>query len=105
MGCGRAAATVSAALSVAALAAACAPVPVEQAERMCLEDARLAAHPRTSLVMGAGTGGRKYVGGSISFSSDYFLGRDPAEVFASCVYQKSGQPPTRPLYDRPDWRG
>ncbi|MFN3938483.1 MAG: hypothetical protein ACK4KW_13015, partial [Gemmobacter sp.] len=45
--------------------AACGPVPVEQAERTCLEEARLAERPRGELVVGVagGTGGLRPAGG------------------------------------------
>lgn len=87
------------------LAAACGPVTVDQAERQCFERARLAAAPRGSVGVGVGSGGQ--VGGTfeVTVSSDYITGRDPSAVYESCVYQKSGQPPSRPLYSFPDWKG
>jgi hypothetical protein len=41
----------------------------------------------------------------LTVTSDFVQGRDPAEVYKSCVYRKSGQMPRQPLYARPDWRG
>ena len=84
--------------------AACGPIPVDRAEEACFEDARLAAGPRGFVGLGAGSGG---VSGkfSITVTSDYIQGRDPAEVYEACVFNKSGQLPRRPLYDRPDWKG
>lgn len=89
--------------------AACGPIPVEQAERVCLRDAELAQRPRGELAVGIGTGGR---GGTstmgrvgIEMSSDYIMGRDPAEVFTRCVVNRSGQMPTRRLAGQPGWRG
>lgn len=84
--------------------AACAPIPVEQAERACLADARDATGPRTE--MGIGVGSHGYRGGyiNIGVSSDYIMGRDPSQVFQDCVQRRSGQMPQRPLYDQPGWR-
>jgi hypothetical protein len=83
---------------------ACAPIPVDRAEDACFEDARLAAAPRGFVGLGAGSEG---VSGklSVTVTSDYLQGRDPAQVYESCVFRKSGQMPRRPLYDRPDWKG
>jgi hypothetical protein len=87
------------------LLAACGPVPVEQAERACLQDARLAQRPRGELGIAVGSGGRVRVGGQIDVSSDFLLGRDPSDVFARCVLRRSGQMPTRPLSAMPGWEG
>jgi hypothetical protein len=85
--------------------AACGPVPVERAEESCLEDAMLAQHPRGTVKLGVGSGGHRAASADITISSDYLTGRDPSEVFNSCVKRASGQFPTRPLYDQPGWRG
>ena len=87
--------------------AACGPIPLAQAERVCMEDAYLAQAPRGSIGVGVGSGGHSRAYGSfeISVSSDYLTGRDPAEVYATCVQRRSGQLPTRPLYDHPGWAG
>jgi hypothetical protein len=89
---------------LATILVACGPIDVLQAEDICLRDAQLAAQPRGEIGIGVGSGG---VRGSfeMTVSSDYLLGRDPSEVFNACVYQKSGQFPTRPLYSRTDWKG
>lgn len=86
--------------------ASCGPVPVAQAERSCLEDARAAQAPRSEVSLGV-VGGRGNVSPygrvSVEVSSDYLTGRDPAEVYNRCVLRRSGQMPTRPLYDQPGW--
>lgn len=87
------------------VAAACGPMTVEQAERQCFERARLAAAPRGEVGFGVGSGGRSAASIKLEVSSDYLTGRDPSAVYESCVYQKSGQPPSRPLYSFPDWKG
>ena len=90
-------------LSVLLLLAACGPMTVAQAERECFQRARLTASPRGAVAVGVGSGGPRF-GLSLEVSSDYIQGRDPAAIYDACVMQKSGQPPSRPLYTRPDWK-
>ncbi|PPB82145.1 hypothetical protein LV82_00067 [Albidovulum inexpectatum] len=94
---------VAALLAIATLTA-CGPIPVERAEQQCLERARLAAGPRGTIAVGVGSDGPASRV-EIEMSTEWLQGRDPAEAYAACVYQKSGQPPRRPLYDLPDWKG
>ncbi len=84
--------------------AACAPIPVEQAERACLAAARDATGPRTEMGIGVGSHGARGGFVSVGVSSDYIMGRDPAQVFENCVQRRSGQMPQRPLYEQPGWR-
>jgi hypothetical protein len=84
---------------------ACGPISVQQAERECFERARLAAAPRGTVSVGASSDGRTAAGLELSVSTDYITGKDPSAVYETCVISKSGQAPTRPLYDRPDWKG
>jgi len=91
-------------LPLLALVAACGPVSVEQAERDCFERARLAQQPRGTFAVGTSTEGPQ-VRSEINVSSDFLMGRDPAQVYDSCVQQRSGQLPRTPLYARPDWKG
>lgn len=96
-----------AALLLAGGLAACGPVPVAQAERNCLDDARSADRPRAEVGLGLGTDGDRVVamtGISMTVSSDYVTGRDPSDVFNRCVMRQSGQFPSRPLADQPGWR-
>ncbi len=76
-----------------------------EAERQCFERARLAQQPRGEVTVGLGSGGQKSAGVELNVSSDYLMGRDPSAVYDSCVMQKAGEPPSRPLYARPDWKG
>ncbi|MGB3316578.1 MAG: hypothetical protein WBB85_19435 [Albidovulum sp.] len=92
------------ALAAAVLLAACGPMSVERAEEACYERARLAAGPRGMVAVGAGSGGPASKV-RLTVSSEWLQGKDPAALYNSCVYKKSGQPPRRPLYDRPDWKG
>lgn len=87
-----------------ALLAACGPMSLAEAERQCFERARLAQQPRGEVAIGVGTGGPS-ASVDLTITSDYLQGRDPAAVYETCVMSKSGQPPSRPLYARPDWRG
>lgn len=87
------------------LLAACGPVTVQQAERQCFDRARLAAAPRGEVGFGVGSGGQVGANIELNISSDYIAGRDPSALFDACVYQKSGQPPSRPLYSFPEWKG
>lgn len=85
--------------------AACGPIPVADAERACVERANLALHPRGEVGVGVNSHGQTAAHLELNVSSDYLMGRDPSAVFNTCVQQKSGQFPTRPLYDQPGWRG
>lgn len=95
---------VRALLPLLLVLAACGPVSLEQAERDCLQRARLAQSPRGMIAVGGGSGGAASKI-KLEISSDYLQGADPSAVFDACVYQKSGLPPSRPLYTRPDWKG
>ena len=83
--------------------AACGPVSVQQAEAECLPRARKAVNPLSGTTVGMGSDGLAY-DLDLEVNSDFVQGRDPAQVFESCVYARSGQPPSTPLYNRPDWR-
>lgn len=81
--------------------AACGPVPQAQAERECLQEARLAEQPRGYVFVGVGSDGQPIVSGEVGISTDFVAGRDPSEVYNACVKRKSGAFPTRPYYDIP----
>lgn len=83
---------------------ACGPMSLAEAERQCFERARLAKQPRGEISVGAGSDGSKAAGFELNVSSDFLLGKDPAAVYETCVMAKAGEPPSRPLYMRPDWR-
>jgi hypothetical protein len=86
------------------LLASCGPVSLPQAEKACFERARLAQQPRGEVSLGANSNGQTSAGLELQVSSDFLQGRDPAAVYDQCVYQKAGQPPSQPLYSRPDWK-
>ena len=78
--------------------AGCGPMSPDLAADRCEERARLAVHPRGHVYVGARTGvSHPVVGGQVTFSSDMFSGRDPYELYDTCVRQLSGQGPIRPL--------
>jgi hypothetical protein len=78
-----------------ALLIACGPIPVQQAERECVERARLAQKPQAEVFIGINNKGETLTGGSFGVSTDYLAGRDPSAVFTACVKSRSGQFPTR----------
>ena len=84
--------------------AACGPVSLPQAERACIDRARLAQQPRGTAGVGVNSNGKTSGLLELQVSSDYLQGRDPSAVYDQCVLQKSGQPPSQPLYSRPDWK-
>lgn len=77
--------------------AACGPVSPERAAEICAERAREAAGPTGEVGIGIDSGGdfRPHI--AIGISSDYLAGRDPQEVYDSCVRRMTGQGPVRPL--------
>lgn len=81
---------------------ACGPIPVAEAEDQCVAEARLARAPRGEIGVGISSGGPA-ANAKIAISSDFLLGRDPSAVYDTCVVQKSGQMPQRPLSAHPDW--
>ncbi len=76
-----------------------------EAERQCFERARLAKQPRGEVSVGATSDGRRGAAIELEITSDYILGKDPSAVYETCVMSKTGEPPSRPLYMRPDWKG
>jgi hypothetical protein len=82
----------------------CGPIPVDQAEQICIEDARLAQRPRGTIGFGLDSQGNTAANLTIGISSDYLTGRDPDAVYTNCVYQRSGQMPTRPFSSLPEAR-
>lgn len=84
--------------------ASCGPMALDQAEKVCIEDAQLAQHPRGSVAFGISSGGSAGASISLGVSSDYLLGRNPDEVYAACVQRRAGQPPSRPFSSLPESR-
>ena len=78
--------------------AACAPVPVDplRVAQECEQRARRAQGPTGAIALGASTSDGPFVDSSITLSSDYLTGRDPMQVYESCVIERTGAPPVRP---------
>jgi hypothetical protein len=89
-------------LALCLVLAACGPVSVQQAERECLPKARLAQQPRGEVAIGVNSEGRVGSRAEVTVSSDFLLGRDPNQVFETCVIQRSGELPSRPFYSYPE---
>lgn len=93
--------------------AACAQPPqmsVAEAERYCSQNlsdpgvGRMTAQPRISI--GIGSGGYHGAGLGVDFTPDRTVAaRDPEMIFHSCVRARSGQAPTKSLYQQPGWGG
>ena len=86
------------ALALLTALAACGPMSPDLAARECQERARAAKGPQGEVYLGVSTLQKGPVyGAKVSVSSDYLTGRDPYEVYDTCVRQLSGQGPIRPL--------
>lgn len=91
-------------LGLLLLMAGCGPIPLAVAEQQCIETARLAQRPRGSIGFGADSNGNLGTSLSLSISSDFIRGRDPDQVYAACVQNKSGMYPSRPFSALPESR-
>jgi hypothetical protein len=80
------------------LTAACTlpPPDPEVVARECEQRAREAQGPTGSLTIGLNSRSGPSVEGAIGVNSNFLRGRDPMEVYSSCVYQRTGQGPIRP---------
>ena len=82
-------------MGVAGLAA-CTPMTPERAAERCEERARAAQGPEIGMTIGANSESGPFASGNISISADAIRGRDPIEVYESCVFALTGAPPIRP---------
>lgn len=98
---------VPALLALAACAPTTPPVPVEDAQNLCVQLAL--DQERDSKVrvgIGVGTGSWRGGYGSIGISTDAPVGgRDPARAYRDCVIKRSGQAPVRDFYEQLGQRG
>lgn len=87
------------ALLSGALVASCGPIPVDRAESFCAE--RFAAAPPVSATAKAGlsSNGGTVTDFEVEFAPTVTVG-DPSAAYTACVVRKSGEYPTRPLYQR-----
>ena len=79
--------------------AACGPIPVHDAERICAGQA-MQKPLSGEAKMGINQDGKLISDIDFSLQVSTDMGRDPNEVYTRCVYNRSGQLPTRPLYSR-----
>ena len=77
--------------------AACGPITPERAADRCEERAQAAQGPQIGLTLGANSNSGPFASGSIGITSDAIRGRDPLEVYESCVFRLTGEPPVRPV--------
>ncbi len=79
--------------------AGCGPIPVAQAEAVCAD--RFAVPPPLSVTAKAGltSNGETATDFEVEFAPSVSFG-DPSGAYNACVMRKSGEYPTRPLYQR-----
>ena len=71
------------------------PDPARVADR-CEERARAAQGPTAGLTVGVNSNSGGFAEGNIGLTSDYLAGRDPIQVYESCVFRQTGALPIRP---------
>lgn len=86
--------TICAALGLAACSKT--PPTREEAANRCEERARAAQGPQVGVTVGANSRTGAFGGASIGVTSDFLRGRDPLEVYESCVIELTGELPIRP---------
>ena len=77
---------------------ACSPVPVspERGAEICEDKARAAQGPTGSVTVGTNSRTGRFGGVEIGVTSDFLAGRDQLEVYAQCVFDRTGAAPIRP---------
>jgi hypothetical protein len=78
------------------LLAACGTITPERAAQQCEKRAQAAMGPQGNVTVGVNSQSGGFASGNITFSSDYLAGRDPYEVYRTCVIDMTGQEPYRP---------
>ena len=72
-----------------------------RAAAICEERARAAQGPTGRITFGANSRTGSSASTQIGVTSDFLAGRDPVEIYESCVISRTGQPPVRPPVLRP----
>lgn len=72
------------------------PPDPETVARECEQRARQAQGPTGNVTIGMNSRSGPSLEGAIGVNSNFLRGRDPMEVYSSCVYQRTGQGPIRP---------
>lgn len=87
-------------LALCAVAASCGPpqpVSPQRAAEICAERARAAAGPTGAVRIGANSRTGLETGVAVGLSGDFLRGRDPQEVYRTCVTNLvGGMPAVRP---------
>lgn len=85
------------ALAICLALVACGPVSPEAAADQCEERAQRAAGPTGEARIGVNSDKGVVGGVELTIGSDFIRGRDPQQVYETCVFNLTGQPPVRPL--------
>ena len=93
----------AAVLGFALAVSGCAYMSVGRAESTCVEDAKAARGPTGTIALGTTSEGAQGKA-DVTISSDWVFGRNPEEIYNSCVLRRSGQAPVTPLASQPGWR-
>lgn len=83
-------------ISCVMLAACDVPVSPERAADFCEDRARAAQGPTGGVTIGTNSRTGGFASVEIGVSSDFVAGRDPLEVYRSCVFDRTGAAPIRP---------
>ena len=75
---------------------ACGPISPERAAEICEDRARAAQGPTGRVTVGTNSRDGGFGGLRIGVSSDFIAGRNPVEVYESCVFDRTGLAPIRP---------
>lgn len=86
-----------AALALLLVLTACGPISPERAADQCEDRARAALGPTGEAKLGVNSDRGVVAGLELTITSDFIRGADPQRVYESCVQQKTGQGPIRPL--------
>ncbi len=93
--------TAAALISLTLVAACATTISPERAADVCEERARAAQGPTGGVTLGTNSRTGGFASVEIGLSSDFVAGRDPLEVYQSCVFDRTGAAPIRPPVLRP----
>jgi hypothetical protein len=85
-----------AALVILVTVGACAPISPERAAEICEDRSRAAQGPTGGVTLGANSRTSGFASVEIGVSSNLIAGRDPLEVYETCVFDRTGAAPVRP---------
>lgn len=86
-------------LAISCLALAGCDLPPSDPARVadqCEARARAAQAPTSEVTIGVNSSTGGFASGAIGITSDFLRRRDPVEVYESCVFTRTGEPPIRP---------